>query len=127
MTEKLYTDFTNNILPAIQEGMVITQEYFTELFSRYVKYLIITDIVTIVGVLLIATALIVVLKKFWKFSETELYSYDRSFFRFLGSVIFAFVFVSFVVPTLYITTNNLIKAIYIPEVRVYEELKPLMK
>lgn len=127
MTEKLYTDFTNKVLPAIQEGMVITQEYFTELFSRYVKYLIITDIVTIVGVLLIATALIVVLKKFWKFSETELYSYDRSFFRFLGSVIFAFVFVSFVVPTLYITTNNLIKAIYIPEVRVYEELKPLMK
>lgn len=71
MTEKLYTDFTNKVLPAIQEGLVITQEYFTELFSRYVKYLIITDIVTIVGVLLIATALIVGFKKFWEFSKTE--------------------------------------------------------
>lgn len=127
MTEKLYTDFTNKVLPAIQEGLVITQEYFTELFSRYVKYLIITDIVTIVGVLLIATALIVGFKKFWEFSKTEMDSYDRSFFRSLVSSIFALVFVLFVVPKLYITTTNLIKAIYIPEVRVYEELKPLMK
>jgi hypothetical protein len=127
MTEKLYTDFTNNILPAIQEGMVITQEYFTELFSRYVKYLIITDIVTIVGVLLIATALIVALKKFWEFSETEIEKYDRGPFRFTFSAIFVLVFVAVIVPALYFNTTNLIKAIYIPEVRVYEELKPLMK
>ncbi|HRF69812.1 MAG TPA: hypothetical protein PKV66_00110 [Candidatus Pelethenecus sp.] len=127
MTEKLYTDFTNNILPAIQEGLVITQEYFTELFSRYVKYLIITDIVTIVVVLLIAVALIVALKKIWKFSETEIEEYDRNSFRAFFSTLFGFVFIAVITPTLYFSTTNLIKAIYIPEVRVYEELKPLMK
>ena len=43
MIETLYNDFTTKLLPKIQEGLVITKDYFLDLFGRYVKYLIITD------------------------------------------------------------------------------------
>ena len=39
MTEKLYQDFTEKLLPKITEGLVITKEYFADLFGRYVEYL----------------------------------------------------------------------------------------
>lgn len=120
MTEKLYTDFTNNILPAIQEGLVITQEYFTELFSRYVKYLIVTDaIFTFISFVFFVGSLLAV-KPLFKSLE----KFESGAGIAVGLLVIPFV----VGLTMFIENgNNLIKAIYIPEVRVYEELKPLMK
>lgn len=120
MTEKLYTDFTNKVLPAIQEGLVITQEYFTELFSRYVKYLIITDaIFTFIGFVFLVGSLIAVKPLFKSLND-----FERG-----AGVVVGLLVISFVIGIImfFENGNNLIKAIYIPEVRVYEELKPLMK
>lgn len=117
MTEKLYTDFTNKVLPAIQEGLVITQEYFTELFSRYVKYLIITDaIFTFIGFVFLVGSLLA-LVPLYKRLDLE----DKPDVMFL---LFPLVFGAYL---FFDKGDDLIKAIYIPEVRVYEELKPLMK
>lgn len=54
MLEKMYTDFVTNMLPKVSEGLMITKEYFTDLFGRYVQYLIVTDcIFIVVGLLLL--------------------------------------------------------------------------
>ena len=51
--EKLYQDFTNNILPKISEGLTITKDYFFDLFGRYINYLIVIDSLYIILCLLI--------------------------------------------------------------------------
>jgi len=48
MIEKMYADFTTQMLPAIQTGLTITKDYFTDLFGRYVQYLIVSDSVDMV-------------------------------------------------------------------------------
>ena len=59
MMKKLYTDFTEKMLPMIQEGLMITKEYFTDLFGRYIKYLIVTDAIDVAASIVIFLALII--------------------------------------------------------------------
>ena len=47
MMEQIYNDFVTKMLPKVQEGLMITKDYFTDLFGRYVHYLIVIDIVWI--------------------------------------------------------------------------------
>jgi hypothetical protein len=120
MMDKIYEDFTTKLLPSIQEGLVITKDYFMDLFGRYVKYLIVSDTISIaVGFLGLAIAI-----KFFKFSrvcwkESE-DSYDRAAEGILMFLSTASVFVSFLF--IMFSVDNLIKDIYIPEVRVYQEI-----
>ena len=127
MFEQLYTDFTNKILPLISEGLVITKEYFTDLFGRYIKYLIITDLIQILGFLLMLTISTILIKKCIK--NFKLASSNRDpdaqigwFFASAGCIggIIASILVIFNIGI------DLTKAIYIPEIRIYEELRPII-
>ena len=114
MQEQLYNDFVSNVLPKIQEGLVITQEYFTDLFGRYVHYLIISDSLFIILNLIVLVLTIYYFKKYFAYlSEDNDMSLILSLF---------FFFVSLGVISLITFGIDLIKDIYIPEVRVYEEL-----
>ena len=117
MKEQLYTDFTNKVLPMIQEGLVVTQEYFMDLFGRYIKYLIVTDTMLAITGLILMIVAVVYFKPLWKMSE----DHDAP------------IVVVLLLPTLlgagmfFSSLNNLFQDIYIPEVRVYQKLKPVVE
>ena len=123
MSEQIYQDFTTKLLPQIQTGLVITKDYFIDLFGRYIKYLIISDGVWLVIDLLVVVVLIT---KVIPFLVKKFYSYDEyDEFRLLTGIIITIsgVIVFFATLSFFDNVDNLIKDFYIPEVRVYEEIK----
>lgn len=117
MIEQLYTDFTTKLLPTIQEGLVITKDYFIEFFGRYVKYLIITDSIYLgISIILLVAVSKMVLISTSKHKGGEDLEY--------AILIIVGIPVAIICLMCTITNaNNLIKDIYVPELRVYEELK----
>ena len=117
MIEQLYQDFTNHLLPKIQEGLVISKDYFVDLFGRYVHYLIVTDAIKCLVGLLMIIGTCFLAKKLWK----HLDEYDRPVLLLLiipltlGGLIF------------FDNGMNLIKDIYIPEIRIIEILNLFQK
>lgn len=125
MLEQLYSDFTNKLLPQLQEGLSITKDYFVELFGRYVKYLIITDIIQIVACLLIITVGVVIAlraRKSWKERAdwAKTWNNDRNIetVGFITST----VIILFGTIALFSSVTDLAKTLYVPEIRVYEEI-----
>ena len=113
--EQLYETFTNDLLPTIQEGLVITQEYFTDLFGRYIQYLLITDIL-----LLVLSVLGLIVCGFMIKKGVDLESDCNDWFIpffILGGILGIFSLCGIIEMT-----GNVAKDIYIPEIRVYEEL-----
>lgn len=114
-TDQLYNDFKTQLLPKVAEGMSITKDYFLDLFGRYVKYLIITDAIwTFVGFIVLLITFFWAVPKVFKIIKD-----DESFFPlaigllipiFLGGIIF------------FTNLDELIKDLYIPEIRVYQEI-----
>lgn len=124
MIEQIYTDFTTKVLPKVSEGLVITKDYFTDLFGRYVKYLIVTDILWMTMSLIGIVFVILLLKKYVKATGKALdYGDDWPIPFYVVTAMIA----AFSTAILVGSTANLIKAIYIPEVRVYEEIKGYMR
>lgn len=126
MIEQIYSDFTTKLLPTIQSGLSITKDYFIELFGRYIKYLIITDIVSIIeSVCLVILAIVIFryAKKSWNERATwanSSYANDR-IPETLGFVIALFFAIAGVL-SFFSNVNDLIKSVYVPEIRVYEEI-----
>jgi hypothetical protein len=58
--DKLYSDFTEKVLPLAAQGLQITKEYFTELAGRYVQYLVISDSIKLAFAILIIIASITI-------------------------------------------------------------------
>lgn len=117
MIEQLYTDFTTKLLPTIQEGLVITKDYFIEFFGRYIKYLIIKDSIYL-GLSII---LLVAVSKMVLTSTSEHKGEENLEYAIL---IICGIPVAIICLICTITnTNNLIKDIYVPELRIYEEFK----
>lgn len=117
MIEQLYTDFTTKLLPTIQEGLVITKDYFIEFFGRYVKYLIITDSIYLgLSIICLAAVFKMILTSASEYKKEK----NPGDVLLIGvSGILAFFFIMCVATNV----NSLIKDIYVPELRVYEELK----
>jgi len=112
--DKIYQDFTEKMLPKIADGMVITKDYFADLFGRYIKYLIITDSLTAVICFSIAGLGIYLLFFRWR----------ENIIKNDGEILF---FVSLGLILIPLTVGgdavfNVIKDIYIPEVRLWELL-----
>lgn len=123
--DKLYEDFTNQVLPKIQEGLVLTKDYAFDLFERYITYLIFTDVLTIIWSIIWMIIALIALKKLWKVTE-DYQSYDRESARvFWGFVLF--VVLIWLIWLFVESTKDLIKAVFIPEVRIYEEFKDYNK
>lgn len=121
MIEQLYTDFTTKILPTIQEGLVITKDYFTDLFGRYIKYLVITDSLAIIG------GLFLLFISYFSFKKgiSNYEKYGDSFEAEKYAPLFIVAILCFILGiSMFIANiNYLIKDIYLPEVRIYQELK----
>lgn len=123
MLETIYNDFVTKVLPQVQEGLVITKDYFFDLFGRYVKYLVVID-----SILLAANVIaIILLVIYWRMMFTrKWYEVGDGGLVIVSAIITVFGCLFALLPGLFINTTHLVKDIYIPEVRVYEELKPLM-
>lgn len=118
MIEQLYADFTTKLLPKIQEGLVISKDYFMDLFGRYVKFLFITDLIyTILCLLIAITGIVFITKGIQKYKKTDDDGYIQMII-FLGAIPFILGMLFFI-----FNLQNVIKDKYIPEVRVFEELK----
>ena len=113
MLDEIYQKFITDILPKIQEGLVITKDYFTDLFGRYVKYLIVVDSLSVIGLLIFFIVVWFVAKRLhpWVMKETE------------GALYVLYVFLLIPFLFLLVSVDKLAKDIFIPEIRVYQELK----
>ena len=130
MIEKMYADFTTQMLPAIQTGLTITKDYFTDLFGRYVQYLIVTDSIDAAVSLIVFIASIVLftktknkLKEVLDWNDKNDYYERKEDMQYwiacagciLGIIFGAICFLG--------SLANLVKDIYIPEVRVFEKIQ----
>jgi hypothetical protein len=117
--DTIYNDFVTKLLPQIQQGLTITKEYFGDLFGRYIKYLIITNSIwAIIGLILFITG-IVLLIKFQKIIRESWGNYSSEFMGIVVPFIISIMIISGSVIFL-ANVDNLIKDIYIPEVRIIE-------
>lgn len=124
MIEQLYNDFSTKLLPKISEGLSMTYDYFLNLFGRYIKYLIITDaIYSVIWLVVFLTSVF-----YFRKSLKTLFSIDSyreegrfAFWITIGCLTFISGLMSFFAVLEY--TEDVIKDIYIPEIRIYEEIK----
>ena len=114
--EKLYETFTNDLLPQIQDGLVISKDYFMDLFGRYIQYLLITDILLLVFTLTLFIIGCVLFYKGMKNCDT-----DERAMMLIGGGTLAIIMFIFVIAG----TGDVIKDLYIPEIRVYEKIQYL--
>lgn len=131
LMDRMYDDFVNKLLPTVQEGLVITKDYFIDLFGRYVKFLIATDILMLIAASLTLYTSWRMSKKFiakWKETNEankgkQYYEKDTDSMVVYGMVI-AFSMMVGVVSTgvIFEQLVDISKAVFIPEVRVYEEV-----
>lgn len=131
MLEQIYQDFTTKMLPTIQEGLIISKDYFFDLFGRYVKYLIVVDSLTLS--LSIISLVVAVYAMYWinKYGMQLSGTYDwTNYFDKMwpGPLMAGLVFITlFFITAINSSAKSLVKDIIIPEVRVYEELKDFKK
>lgn len=118
MLEQMYNDFVTKALPVIQEGLVITKDYFFDLFGRYVKYLIVMDSIWLAWWLLVMVIIIVIWKKFLKQNRE-----DDAWF---GMIMLTLAVGFGTLIGIFTKTTDLVKDLYVPEIRVYQELKPMI-
>lgn len=117
MLETIYNDFTTKLLPKISEGLTITKDYFMDLFGRYAKFLFIQDLSrAILCLILLIITLFVLYKLIKKCIEDGGWNGGEMFLMFFAlPIIFGlFGFVD--------NGINAIKDVYVPEIRVYEEI-----
>lgn len=134
MIEEIYKNFTTNLLPKIQEGLMITKDYFTDLFGRYVHYLIIMDSIWIVvGIILLIIGIISTKEIIKIIDKIEEENKNKRYFDKEDTgqqlILFALTIIMGIVGIIIIgtSTKDLIKDIYIPEVRVLEEINNYLK
>jgi ABC-type phosphate transport system permease subunit len=118
--DKIYNDITTIVLPQIAEWLTMTKDYAFDLMGRYINYLIIIDSIHIlVSVIVLIWLIVGIIKlKKWKKSDDFNYCNDEDTYTISNMIIVCLIIIfSSVLIT---SINNLIKDIYIPEVRIYE-------
>lgn len=122
MLETIYTDFTTKLLPKIAEGLVITKDYFTDLFGRYAHFLFIQDLIFTILCFIMFLVGTFMIYKGYKIQKENNYD-DMSFPLFLFGGILMVIGIIFSMHN----GMNTVKDKYLPEIRVYEELKGYMR
>lgn len=122
MMETIYNDFTTKLIPKIQEGLVISKDYFTDLFGRYIKFLFIVDVLSAVLFFVGAIILFFVFNRIFKKLKNGDLDFDDDMwlipmFIFGGGALFTFI--GFGISS----TINAIKDVYVPEIRVIEKIQ----
>lgn len=119
--EQLYKDFIEKALPKIQEGLVITKDYFLDLAGRYIKYLVISDAVYL---LFWSIVLGVSLRLSARRKTREWCREDQDRYLVFIPLATSIIISLFCV---FIYMDNLIQDIFVPEIRIMKELAPLIK
>lgn len=127
LLDKIYNDFTTSLLPTIQTGLSITKDYFIDLFGRYIKYLIVTDAINIsiaVAIIIAATYCLRQLHRYCKNPDTRRSCMDDGniVFIIMGIILSIAGTIAGVTSAIHYS-KQLVKTIYIPEVRIYEEIQ----
>ena len=117
MLDQLYQDFTTKLLPKIQEGLVIGKDYFMDLFGRYIKYLIIIDS------LWIFLGLILLIVGSYSLYRAKKYMKEDNGLGFVWMLVGGIMPIVISAMIIINSIDNLVKDIYIPEVRIIEEIK----
>lgn len=108
--DTLYKDFSEKVLPKLQEWLVITKDYAYDLFERYITYLIIIDSLSILGlVALISICLITP------------YKLTKNIDNLISIYIFTGMMAAVLLAPLSFSVKNLVMDLTVPEVRVYQE------
>lgn len=119
MFDTIYNDLLTKALPKISEGLSITKEYFGELFGRYVKFLIISDVIDLIFSLLTLSIGIHAARKMKAGYDADK-TYDKAGWI-AGIVLGAIVTVASLFAVFY-DLSSIAKDYFIPEVRVYEQI-----
>ena len=109
--QEFYTKI-NDILPTIQEGLVITKDYAFDLFNRYISYLIIVDWLMTFTTMVISILTILIWYKIHKKKE------DIDITIFVCWICACILLIT--IPFMIYFWNMFIQDIFIPEVRIFE-------
>lgn len=118
--DQIYQDFTTKLLPKVAEGLQITKEYFIELFGRYIHYLRIMDSIKLVVCLILFIMFVYFVPRVWKWLRTC----DPGVEIFVGIYFIPIIILFF---SIFHYADNLVKDIYIPEIRVMQEITGFQK
>lgn len=120
--ESLYGTFTNTVLPAVGQGLVITKDYFVDLFSRYAMYLAITDGALVLAELCAIGYFVARIRSVYRtYKSGETTSDSTDVMNILTCVAGVVVII---VATTWITTDfpNFVKDLVVPELRVGQQI-----
>lgn len=123
MLETIYTDFTTELLPKIAEGLVMTKDYFTDLFGRYVHFLIIQDIILLVVSVITLIITLFICYKLYKQAKNDDFDLDPAYVF----TMFLLLPLIFSIVGIVQNTTEIVKLKYIPEVVVFEKIKSFNK
>ena len=132
ISEQLYTDLTNIVLPKIQDWLIVAKDYWMDLWEGYTTYMTMTDWLMFWLSILWVTLLPYIMYKIIKSATDDKkkighYSGDMELTELNIIIVFTAVIWWFVVwvSIFWIFTNwaNTIKDLTIPEIRIYEEIK----
>ena len=119
---ELYEQFTTQLLPQIQEGLVITKDYFVDLFGRYVTYLLVVDTLALVLLVLSVIGLVYagvkMIKANMKDEDGDLAEMGYIF----GGTFIVVAIIILTIP-LFEQVDKVAKDIFVPEIRVLEEIQ----
>lgn len=122
MLDTIYNDFTTKLLPQIQQGLVITKDYFMDLFGRYAKFLFVQDLLYTILCFLVVVISCVALYKFIKYGRKNDWDIE-----FLPIIIFFIIPIGFGIAGFVTYLTNTIKDKYVPEIRIMEEISNFKK
>lgn len=120
LIERMYSDFTTNVVPLLGQGVQITKDYAMEFLGRYWKFLIVYDSFYVILSLIWLIIWVVFARKAVKVSDDE----GRES---RAMPLLAVAIILLLIWTIAIFKNwwDLIKSIYVPEIRMYEEFKSI--
>ena len=119
MLEQIYNDLITNVLPLAQEGLMITKDYFQDLFGRYIQYLLIMDSISL-GLSIITIILFIFFTK-WTIKNLKNEDNDTQ----VGVSLFLIGIATILTIWFSCNLKNVTQDIYIPEIRVYEKIQSL--
>ena len=116
LIERMYSDFTTNVVPLLGQGVQITKDYAMEFLGRYWKFLIVYDSFYVILSLIWLIIWVVFARKAVKVSDDE----GRES---RAMPLLAVAIILLLIWTIAIFENwwDLIKSMYVPEIRMYEE------
>lgn len=113
--DQIYADFTSKFLPLAEKGISLSKDYVMDIFGRYVTYMIISDSMLVIVLSLAIGFLIFYIKKP---RDEECSYYDDD-----ANIMLIWVFLVFCSVGNLIAIDHLVKDIFVPEVKIFEQIK----